>query len=87
MTVGGDGRVADFRTEDRWYADPGSGELVPTPWTTPVAAWRQDDGRLLPTSARATWLRPEGPGGLTVPDIAAPVADAVRAPSSHNTQP
>lgn len=58
----GPGRVRrrDFRTEDRRYADPGSGELVRTPWSTPVAAWRPDDGRLLPTSARATWLRPEG---------------------------
>jgi hypothetical protein len=60
VAVGGDGRVTDFRTEDRWYADPRSGELVPTPWSTPVAAWQPDDGRLLPTSARARWLRPEG---------------------------
>jgi hypothetical protein len=54
------GAVTEFRTNDRWYAPPGSKTPVRTPWTTPVDGWQSVDGRMLPTDARATWKCPEG---------------------------
>lgn len=55
------GAPRDFRTEDRWYAPPGAkGPLVRTPWSTPVAGYRELDGRMLPTSGHARWLFPDG---------------------------
>ena len=49
------GAPSAFLTRDRWYAPPGSKELVRTPWSTPVAGWRAVDGRMLPSEGSAVW--------------------------------
>jgi hypothetical protein len=61
VMVAPDGAVTDFVTDDRWYAEP-SAAPVRTRWSTPVDGWQPaPGGRMLPTSGRATWMRPEGP--------------------------
>lgn len=60
VTVDPSGAVTEFRTEDRWFAPPGTKKPVRTTWATPVDGWQSVRGRMLPTDARATWLRPEG---------------------------
>ena len=60
VSVGRDGTVTGFVTDDRWYAEP-RGTPVRTRWSTPVDGWQPaPGGRMLPTTTRATWLRPEG---------------------------
>lgn len=59
VTVDAGGAPVDFRTEDRWYAEPG-GTPARTPWRTPVEGWRRVGDRMLPTRGRAVWERPGG---------------------------
>jgi hypothetical protein len=60
VSVAPDAAVTGFVTGDHWYADR-SGSPVRTPWSTPVDGWQPaPEGRMLPTTARATWLLPEG---------------------------
>jgi hypothetical protein len=47
---------------------------VRTRWSTPVDGWQPaPGGRILPTRARATWLRPEG--DLTYVELACAPGD------------
>lgn len=65
------GAPTNFRTEDRWYAPPGSkSPPVRTPWETPVAGYRLVDGRMLPSSGKAVWKRSEGDLAYAEFDIA-----------------
>lgn len=75
VTVGPDGAVTGFVTDDRWYVGR-SGQPVRTRWSTPVDGWQPaPGGRMLPTTARATWLRPEG--DLTYAEAAFAPGDVV----------
>ncbi len=51
------GRLTDFRTTDRWYAEERS--LVRTPWSTPIGGWTTDAARPLPTGGAAVWQFPD----------------------------
>lgn len=54
------GAPSDFRTTDRFYAPAGGAAPVRTMWSTPMRGWRLLEGRMLPTSGEAVWIRPEG---------------------------
>lgn len=57
VVVGADGAVQNFLTEDRWMAGK---VLVRATWSTPISAWRSENGRQFPSAGEATWLLPEG---------------------------
>jgi hypothetical protein len=76
-----DGRPRDFRTEDRYADLPGG--LVRAPWSTPVAGWTVDHGRLRGTGGAAVWHLPDGEyryGEMTLADLALDVPPGRRAP-------
>ncbi len=59
FVVDDDGRLVDFRTDDRWYA--GTNPPTRATWSTPLDGWTTTtDGRPLPTTASAVWHLPEG---------------------------
>ena len=59
LSFGEDGALVDFLSEDRYRtADGKSYDLEP--WSTPVDAWADFDGRRLPVRAHARWLEPQG---------------------------
>lgn len=58
-TVDDDGRLVDFRTDDRWYA--GTDPPTRATWSTPVDGWTTlPDGRRAPISASAVWHLADG---------------------------
>ncbi len=59
MLVDDDGRLLDFRTDDRWFA--GVDPPVRTTWSTPIERWTtRRDGRPIPASGAAVWHLPDG---------------------------
>lgn len=58
VTVDADGMVADFVTQDRWYAgtDPPSRAR----WHTPLSGWVSHHGRWFPGHGEAVWSFEEG---------------------------
>ena len=59
VSVGEDGRLVDFSTEDRWYASPNG--LIQARWSTPVSAWTRHGDRPLPDGGPAIWHLDAGP--------------------------
>lgn len=58
MFVDDDGRLLDFRTDDRWFA--GVDPPVRTTWSTPIERWTtRRDGRPIPASGSAVWHLPD----------------------------
>lgn len=58
MFVDDDGRLLDFRTDDRWFA--GVDPAVRTTWSTPIERWTtRRDGRPIPASGSAVWHLPD----------------------------
>ena len=53
------GALVDFVSHDRFRTSDGKSYTL-APWSTPVDAWADFDGRRLPVKARARWLEPEG---------------------------
>ncbi len=60
VEVRADGAPTGFVTRDRWLAPPGAKAPVRTSWSTPVDGWQACGDRMVPTTARAVWLREEG---------------------------
>lgn len=54
------GAPQSFSTTDRFF-DTADGRRVRTEWRTPIHGWQEARGRMLPTSAEAVWMLPEGP--------------------------
>lgn len=66
-----EGDLVDFASEDRGELQP-DGSLRVQRWTTPLSAYREFDGRRLPTHGEAIWHRPDGPftyGTFDVRDV------------------
>ncbi len=59
VTLDARGAPIDFTTNDRFASLP-EGPVRAT-WTTPVSAWVEVGGRMVPGPARATWLLDDGP--------------------------
>jgi hypothetical protein len=50
------GAMVDFSTLDRYGEDPAApGTMVRARWSTPIAGWRLDGKKPLPTRASAIW--------------------------------
>ncbi len=55
------GAPMNFETTDRFYSDPKDpAKVTRCRWTTPMAGFREIDGRRLPTRGQAVWHLPEG---------------------------
>ncbi len=75
-----DDELVDFWSDDR--PDSGTGTFIPMRWSTPVTAYRNDDGRHLIHHGAAVYHRPDAPftyGDFTIRsiryDVAGPTDD------------
>lgn len=59
LTFAESGALLDFLSEDRSRTTDGR-TFERLPWSTPVAGWRDFDGRRLPTNGEARWGHPDG---------------------------
>lgn len=59
LTFHEDGRLLDFRSEDR-YDSSGGKNFILRPWSTPVSEYGNFDGMTLPKRAVAIYERPDG---------------------------
>ena len=58
LTFNEDDELVDFVSDDR--PDGSTGTFRPMRWSTPLADYREIDGRRLPTSGAAVYARPDG---------------------------
>jgi hypothetical protein len=59
LTFHEDGRLLDFRSEDR-YDSSGGKNFILRPWSTPISEYGEFNGLILPKTAEAIYERPEG---------------------------
>jgi hypothetical protein len=77
LVFDGDGRLADFWSDDRGRAEPGGTVAQGQRWSTPVSAYRAFGPFTLMAQAEALWHAPAGPYAyleLTLDDVAYNVA-------------
>jgi hypothetical protein len=58
--VDGRGAPVDFRTNDRFMADPPGAPPTRHEWSTPIDGWQSMAGRRIFTRGAAKWILPEG---------------------------
>lgn len=59
LTFAPSGELTGFVSNDRFLSSDGK-RFENYPWSTPVRAYREFDGRKVPSYGEAVWLRPEG---------------------------
>ncbi|WP_307724464.1 DUF6544 family protein [Aeromicrobium flavum] len=82
--------LVDFVSEDRSRVSPDGKSFVRQPWSTPLRAYRQADGRRVLSSGAARWRTPDGWFTyieLEVEEVLGSPTLTVDAPSTHPSPP